>query len=205
MAVSINWATRVISVPKADMALIQTDPFEIRELDLDWFRLQLKSLEDNEAGIVFPDTHRHNAPVTVGGVTLAMVVEIINGYTVTFENGNYAVNLVGANSNVSDVTNLNYVSIRSANSAGLIVTEGGGGTDWTSAERRQIRDALGVDGDKVPASGGQLQDKAEPGDEMALTTDAETGVVDAVWDEQMADHQVTGSMGANQQHGVTKI
>lgn len=119
MAISVDWATGVISVPKADMLLVQSSPTEIRELDLDAFRLDLKALEAGEYGMAWPDTHSHNPPVTVGGVTLARVIEIINGYTVTFEDGQYAVNLVGANSNVGDVTNVNQVSIRSANSAGL--------------------------------------------------------------------------------------
>jgi hypothetical protein len=44
---------------------------------------------------------------------------MINNYTVTFEDGQYAVNLVGANSNIADVVNVNQVSVRSANSAGL--------------------------------------------------------------------------------------
>jgi len=87
MAVSINWDTKVIFVPKADLTLIQLLPTEIRELNIDWFRLQLKDLEDSEEGMVFLDTHVHYAPVDVGGVTLAMVIEIINGYTVTFEDG----------------------------------------------------------------------------------------------------------------------
>jgi len=34
---------------------------------------------------------------------------------------------------------------------------------------------------------------------------AAADIADAVWDEQMEDHQITGSTGANQQHGVTKI
>lgn len=120
MAISINWATQVIFVPRADMTLIQSSPFEIRELDLNSFRLELKALEASVEGMAYVDTHSHNTTVTVGGVTLARVVEIINGYTVTFEDGQYAVNLVGANSNVSDVTNLNQVSIRASNSAGLV-------------------------------------------------------------------------------------
>lgn len=122
MAITITWATKTINVPKADMTLIGTSPFEIRELNINTFRLALKDLEDDEAGINFPTTHNHNTTVTVGGVTLARVVEIINGYTITFEAGAtpYAVNLVGANSNVADVTNLNHVQIRSANSTGLI-------------------------------------------------------------------------------------
>ena len=119
MAITINWATKVINVPKADMTLIDSDPFEIYELDIDEFRLTLKDLEDDVEGMPFLNTHNHNTIVTVGGVSLARVVEIINGYTVTFENGSYAVNLVGANSNISDVVNLNSVQVRAANSAGL--------------------------------------------------------------------------------------
>jgi hypothetical protein len=118
MAISINWATKVIYVPKADMTLIQPSP-EIRQLDLDQFRLTLKDLEDDAEGMTFLDTHRHVAPVSLGGVTLARIVEIINGYTVTFEDDQYAVNLIGANSNVGTVANVNQVSIRSFNSAGL--------------------------------------------------------------------------------------
>ena len=69
--------------------------------------------------MAFERTHSHNTSVTVGGVTLARVIEMINGYSITFEDGQYAVNLVGANSNVADVVNVNQVSVRSANSAGL--------------------------------------------------------------------------------------
>ena len=68
------------------------------------------------------DTHRHNPPVDVGGVSLARVVEIINGYTLTFEDGQYAVNLYGANTNAADVVNVNQVSVRSSNSAGLVTS-----------------------------------------------------------------------------------
>jgi hypothetical protein len=123
MAISVDCGTQIITVPKADTALVSIGPPEIRQLDLDSFRLVLKDLEDGVAGMPFLDTHTSNAPVTVGGVTLARVLEIINGYTVTFEDGQYAVNLVGANSNVADVANVNQVSIRSANSAGLTFSE----------------------------------------------------------------------------------
>ena len=122
MAITINWATKIINVPKVDMTQVQFSPpdaFEIYELDIDEFRLTLKDLEDDVEGMAFPTTHNHNTIVTVGGVSLARVVEIINGYTVTFENDSYAVNLVGANSNISDVINLNLVQVRAANSAGL--------------------------------------------------------------------------------------
>lgn len=124
MAITINWSTKVINVPQADLLSLGGG---IYELDVDDFRLELKNLEDSEAGMAFPDTHRHNTEVVLGGLTLARVVEIINGYTVTFEDGQYAVSLVGANNNIADVTNVNQVSVRANNSAGLIVAGGGGG------------------------------------------------------------------------------
>lgn len=119
MAITIDWGNRIIHVPKADMLLIQSTPTEIRELDINSFRLDLKDLEDSEEGMPFPDTHKHNTAVSLGGVTYARVIEIINDYTITFEDGQYAVNLVGANSNIADRVNVNQVSVRSANSAGL--------------------------------------------------------------------------------------
>jgi len=122
MAISIDWGTRVIFIPRADMTLSQTVPTEIRDLDLNAFRLELKDIEDSALGMTQPTTHNHVAPIGVGGVTLARVVELINDYTVTFEDGSYAVNLQGANSNIGDKVNVNTVSVRSANSAGLVQT-----------------------------------------------------------------------------------
>ena len=120
MATTINWATKEINISRAGLTLVQSVPNEIRELNLNSFRLDLKDLEDDEEGMAFIRTHNHNTEVLLGGIVYARIVEIINGYTVTFEDGQYAVNLVGANSNVGDVVNLNQVSIRSANAAGLI-------------------------------------------------------------------------------------
>jgi hypothetical protein len=120
MAVSVDWATRVIFIPQADLVDLGGGVYE---LDTNAFRLELKDLEDDAEGQVFPDTHRHSTEVTVGGVTLARSFEIINGYTITFEDGQYAINLVGSNNNIADVTNVNQVSIRSGNTAGLVSTE----------------------------------------------------------------------------------
>ena len=119
MAVTIDWGTRIIYVPRNDLTLVQTVPSEIRSMDLNWFRVQLKNLEDSEVGMIYPDTHKHNSEVSLGGLTYARVIEMINDFTITFEDGQYAVNLVGANSNVADKVNVNQVSVRSANSAGM--------------------------------------------------------------------------------------
>lgn len=132
----IDWATRVIFVPKAETVQVQSAPTEIRELDLDAFRRALKTQEDDPAGMAYVDTHRHVAPISVGGVQLARVVEIINGYVVEFEDGQYAVNLVGANSNVGDRVVVNQVSVRSANSAGLTDLEAAPSANQVAAQVR---------------------------------------------------------------------
>lgn len=116
MAITITWSTKVINVPQADLTNLGGGVYE---LNIDTFRNRLNELQASEEGITELTTHIHNPPTVIAGVSLARVVEIINGYTVTFEDGSYAVNLVGANSNIADVTNVNSVSIRSSNSAGL--------------------------------------------------------------------------------------
>lgn len=122
--ISINCATKVISVPLADLTLVSPG---IYRLDIEDFRLWLKDWEDSELGMAMPDTHRRNAPVTLSGTTYAQQLEIINGYTVTFENGSYRVRVVGGNHNIADVMNSNSVSIEIGNSAGLIVVATGSG------------------------------------------------------------------------------
>jgi len=164
MAISIAWGTKVINVPKADTQLVQSLPTEVRQLNLNDFRLDLKALEASEEGMPELDTHVHIAPITFGGVTLARVVEIINGYTVTFEDGLYAVNLVGANSNVADVTNVNQVSIRSSNSAGLTFSEAINQQSFTD-NSVHISTAEGLPGTRFP--------RGTPRDPVSNLTDAE--------------------------------
>ena len=136
MTVTVNFSTRVITVPKSFMTQKSAILFE---LDVNSLRLALKEIEESGAGIVYPDTHRHNTEITLSGVTYARSVEIINGYTITFEDGQYVVACVGANHNIADVKNLNQVSIVVGNSAGLVVANGGNGGGATAQE---IRDAV---------------------------------------------------------------
>jgi hypothetical protein len=121
--ISIDWAAKVIHVPKADLTLVGGNLYE---LDTNAFRVALKDLEDDPDGMPFPDTHRHNSEVTVAGTTFARVIEIINGYSVEFENGSYTVVLLGSNNNIFDAENgilvQNTVQIIAQNSAGLIVS-----------------------------------------------------------------------------------
>lgn len=122
MTISVNVATRVIYVPQADLTSLGGGRYEH---DINAFRLALKDWEDSDDGMDAPDTHVHGQESTLSGVTYARKLEVINGYTVEYENGTYQVNCVGANHNVGDVKVVNSVSLVIGNSAGLVVPYGG--------------------------------------------------------------------------------
>jgi hypothetical protein len=122
--ITITWSQKIINVPKS--YLTQT-AINIYDMDLNQFKVDLGDIMDSEYGIVNDTIFDNNSPVEIDGVVYARALKIINGYTVTFEDGQYAVNLVGANSNVATVTNVNMVSIRPHNSAGLQIVSVGSG------------------------------------------------------------------------------
>jgi hypothetical protein len=141
MAITIDWAAKVINIPQSFLAALGGDVYE---LNLNALRLALKDLEDSEEGMPFPDTHRHETESTLAGMTFARKIEFINGYTITFEDGQYAVSAVGANSNIGDVMNLNNVSLRTSNSGGLVTyTPSSYFTDNDRAELLKTRKFLG--------------------------------------------------------------
>lgn len=119
MAISVNWITGEISVPRADMPVIQVSP-EIRQLDTAQFWLDLKDLEKSVDGIPWPDTQSNFPSYTISGFTYAQAFLIIPPYFVTFEDGQYGVALQGTNNNILDVATANQVRILSQNSGGLI-------------------------------------------------------------------------------------
>lgn len=126
MAVSIDPATFIITVPKADLTLIGGTLYE---LDTDTFRLELKALEDDVQGIVMTKTHDHNTEYTVASVTYARSIQILPPYSIEFEDGMYTVRLVGSNNNIFDVGAgilvQNMVQVIPGNSAGLITVATG--------------------------------------------------------------------------------
>jgi hypothetical protein len=117
----------------------------VYELDVDWFRLQLKALEESETGMPFDDTHQHNTGTTISGVLFAPQVIIINGYTVTITPpGGWVVSCTGANHNLADVyNNLTGPTLLPNNSAGLVVTQQSGLTTEESAALQFLADIEG--------------------------------------------------------------
>lgn len=195
MAISINHATKVISVPQADLTLISGSLYE---LNMNTFRNALGALLDDADGMMLKDTHKHSPEVTVGGATLARVVEIINGYTVTFTpDSQFAVRLVGGNNNIADVLNVNQVQLRSANSAGLITVTSGSGV--TAQDKLDIADRVWDEAAADHAAAGSLgarvdaavSSRAVPGDAMALSVAERAATVDRL----LGRNQVGGSDG----------
>jgi hypothetical protein len=199
VTISIDWPTKVISVPKVDTLLVTAPPpQEIRALNMVTYHLTLRALEASEEGIVYPRTHNYVGPISVGSVSLADVVEIINGYTNTFEDGQYAVNLNGANTNLADVTNVNQVSVRPNNSAGLTFSKEVEDQSFTDA-RVWINTITGTAGTAFPIG--------TPGTPVNNLTDAATiialrnlpkrlflrGVLPVPGTDDISDYDILGS------------
>ncbi len=160
----IDWKNRIIYVPRIYMELVQTVPTVIYQLDTNQFRLDLKDLEDSIEGMAHPDTHRHNTTVTVGGVQLARVIEIINDYTITFEDGKYAVVLTNSNNNIADRTNVNQVSVRSTNSAGLVTITQTNGVGTVVEVANAVWGAVAADNNVALTMGAKMNAAGNSGD-----------------------------------------
>lgn len=199
MPVTIDWGQKIINVPQDYLTPVVSPT--LYELNIDTFRKDLKALEASEEGMPELDTHSHNTEVTVAGTTIARVVEIINGYTITFEDGQYAVNLVGANSNIAEVQNVNQVSTRSFNTAGLItVTSGSGLSQAQNDELFAIRTVVpnnvweeAIASHQNAGSTGEALEEAS----TAATLPDGAGIADAVWDETLTPHVTSTDSAAD--------
>ena len=143
----IYWNAKIVFVPKNILTEIGTNLYE---LDISNFKKQIRVSEASDVGVSHPKIIEHKTTTLLSGVEYARTVEIVNGYTVTFENGVYAVNLVGANTNIQDVLNINSVSIRGNNSAGLQIIQGGSGL--STEEHNELMSLATTSAEKVWAA-----------------------------------------------------
>lgn len=123
MTISIDWSTKVITVPQTDLTPVTGDLYELDTETL--FRQNINSIMASEEGICFIDPVRHNTEVTVAGTTFARTIEVINGYSVTFTpDSQFSVRLAGSNNNLFDaengILNMNQVQVIARNAAGLV-------------------------------------------------------------------------------------
>lgn len=140
MAISINYLTNEIFVPKSDTFLKGIDPIngrEIRGLNLDVFWKKLADIQDNQNDVWASTAFINTPPQDLGTFTLVRSVLIQIPYFVTFEDGQYSVNLEGGNTNLASRTTVNSVSVIPNNSAGNSLVEVPVGTT-----KEQLREAV---------------------------------------------------------------
>ena len=125
MAISVDEVTKIVSILQADLTFISGTLYDF---DTAQFHLDLREYEISVPGAFASITHTHNPEVTVAGITYARVVEIVNGYSITFEDTGsaYSVRLINSNNNIFDIDNgiLNptaLLSVVPTNAAGLIL------------------------------------------------------------------------------------
>ena len=82
MSISVNWGTKVISVPKAYMTETQAFP-EVRSLDVEVFFRDLQSLSSQLfEGLSYDIPYSHVTETELSGITYARSIEIINNYLI---------------------------------------------------------------------------------------------------------------------------
>lgn len=182
MAISVDWPTGVISVPQADTTLIGTDPIsgrQIRSYDTDLFHEALRDAEETVDGRAWPITHLYNAEATLGGVTFAPQLILVNGYQVEFESVGtpWRVVFTSTNNNIADFSVVNDVSIQPGNSAGLVkgdisdqVVEG------TRTVQQSLRLMLAALAGKVSGAAGTtvtIRDADDTKDRIVATVDTD--------------------------------
>lgn len=117
---TVDWPTKVITIPQANLTLVSGSRYTY---SVEQFFTDLLETFATEEAMVFEISYENSPPVNVGSIQLARVLQAINNYTWTFEDGEYSVELTAGNTNVFDVINKNNVNVFSANSAGLIQVE----------------------------------------------------------------------------------
>lgn len=142
MALTLDPATKVISVPQADLTLVSGTLYD---LDTDQFRKDVWDLLSSEPYIWLPVAFTHNTEVTVAGVTFARTLEFINGYSIQFTpDSQWTVRLNGSNNNIFDVENgilvQNQVQVIAQNSAGLQTVITGSGV--TTQDKEDIKNLI---------------------------------------------------------------
>ena len=134
MAYSVDWLTKIVTVPKADLTLVSASP-EIYELDVNDFWLEIHDIQDDFVAVGQDQIMTANAPTSFA----PRGVDVVNGYSIEFEDGQYTVQLKSANSTIQNNAVQNQVSIRDQ-------TLTGSGLDPSVSERlSEIWQRLGLD------------------------------------------------------------
>lgn len=123
MSYSVNWTTKVITVPLADLTLISGSNYS---LDTSDFWIEMRRLEASPSdGLWAEQTTEYVNTQVLSGIQYSAIVKLINGYTWNTDTTDKNIFLVGFNSNLLDTfIPGNGISVLANNSAGKIVTTG---------------------------------------------------------------------------------
>ena len=135
MSYTVNWITKVITIPTTDLTLVSGTRYSLLMSD---FLAEIRRLEwqPDEGLWAIPILIHTNTKFDFVGVDYAPFDDIINGYTVQFTGIATRVDLLGSNNNIVDVLIPTGIAVVPINSAGLqVVDSGGGASPWSELEK----------------------------------------------------------------------
>lgn len=117
MSYTVNWVTKVISVPLTDLTLVSGSNYTLNAAD---FWIEVRRLEaDPTQGLYAIQALEHVDTQVLSGITYVPIEKLINGYTWFINTTNINCSLIGPNSNLLDTfIPGNGVSVLANNSAG---------------------------------------------------------------------------------------
>lgn len=126
MSYIVDWITKVISVPTADLTLVSGTRYS---LDMADFLVEVRRLEwEFTEGLWAPTILDHtNTRLDFAGVNYAPFDDLLNDYTVQFTGVATRVDLLGSNNDIIDVLIPTGISVVPSNSAGLQIVNTGSG------------------------------------------------------------------------------
>lgn len=126
MSYSVNWITKVVSIPSSDLTLVVGTRYTLLMSD---FLVEIRRLESAfTEGLWAPQILDHsNTRFDFAGADYAPFDEVINDYTIQITGVAERVDLIGSNNNIIDVLIATGVSVVPSNSAGLIIKSIGSG------------------------------------------------------------------------------
>jgi hypothetical protein len=124
MSYSVNWTTKVVTIPLADLTFVSGSNYTLDASDV-W--IELRRLEAAPGDGLWADQIAEFINTQVlSGLSYSAILKMINGYTWDTDTTNKTISLLGINSNLLDVfIPGNGISVLANNSGGKITVAGG--------------------------------------------------------------------------------
>ena len=100
MSYSVNWVTKLITIPLSDLTLVSGSNYTLAVADV---HDEIRRLEwEQSGGLWAPYILNHYPTVTLSGIPKTRTVEMVNGYTWNVDSTNINISLIGIDSNLLD-------------------------------------------------------------------------------------------------------